>query len=110
MSNEFIITPTVTDETREKIIRETIKTQKGWQSLAQSIKSSNSPSAAKDLCIEVFKKIAGNKTLEMPMPIFTGTDEDFHDSSSTVVEKTLVPLIDLLVEQLEDNLNALSEE
>lgn len=57
--------PQITDDDRIVIIRRCISSVQGWKNLADSIKTSTNPDAY-DQCINLFKKMAGDKEIAVP--------------------------------------------
>lgn len=88
--SEVLAVPPLTEEVKIRLIKSAIRTEAGWQALAESIISSTNQDA-KSSAIQLLKEIAGDKTI--PVVI---------DNSANPCN--IARFADVLVQQLEYHL------
>lgn len=81
-------TAPMTEEVKIQLVKQAISTTEGWKALAQSLISAADPVASKAYCIELLRKIAGNKEIDLP-------------TNEGIVKGNFA---DLLIQQLEYNI------
>jgi hypothetical protein len=89
----------LTEDQKIKMIKRAISSVQGWKNLATSVKQAPlTAPTAKEKCIELLRKIGGDREITIPIE----GDDEFGEVA--------VNFSDLLVQQLEDNLTKLDEE
>jgi len=63
-------------ETKINLIRHAIRSENGWYKLAQPIKNSSDPIIARQKCVDLFRDIAGDQEIDVPVYSYIENRED----------------------------------
>jgi hypothetical protein len=101
--------PPITEEKRIELVKAIISSKDGRKTLALSVKNATKDvnPDAKNQCIEILRKIAGDKEIDIPVGIEKGVKAT--ESMGEAVETVKVSFADLLIQQLEENLTDIGE-
>lgn len=93
--------PPISEETKIEVVKDVISSKDGWVALALSVQGKPD---AKEQCIKILQKIAGDKEVDVHLE---SLEEDDVLKKTSLSENVKIKLINLYLQQLEDNLNKL---
>lgn len=96
-------TPEQKEEWQLRLIKMAISSTEGWQNLAKSVKNSGN-SNAKNKCIALLRKLAGDKEIDLPI-----SDKEGPVTLEDCTETVKVKFADLLEQQLNQHFQKLDE-